>query len=149
MYAALLAATVGAGSQAYKTTWQSTEITTHNALWLADYTNALQQAQSNNTYLFVDVTAPYCSICSAIEHKLFTDNHVSEVLQQLTPVQIDSSNAAQAAHVEVLKKFAVFGVPTFLLVDPKTETVVKRWGGELYDTPAETFIAELTPYTHK
>lgn len=148
MYIMLLAATAGAGSEAFKATWHP-ELHVHNTPWLVDYTLALQEARTNDTYLFVDITAPYCSICSAIEQKLFTNNAVSEVLQKLVPVQIDSSNTAHVAHTQLLKKFDVFGVPTFLLIDPKTETIVKRWGGELYDTSAETFIAELMPYTRK
>ncbi len=149
IYALLLAAAVGVGSRAYKATWQPTEMNTHNTPWLVDYTIALEQAQRDNTYLFVDITAPYCSICSAIEQKLFTDNKVSEVLQQLVPVQIDSSDTTHTVHTDVLKKFDVFGVPTFLLIDPKEETIVKRWGGELYDTSTDEFIAELTPYIHR
>jgi len=149
IYSVLLATTIGAGSQVYKAIWQPTGTATHSAMWLTDYTDALQQAQTRNAYLFVDVTAPYCSICSAIEEKLFTNNQVSHTLQQLVPVQIDSSNTTHVVHTNVLKKFDVFGVPTFLLVDPKTETIVKRWGGELYDTSAEAFIAELTPYIHR
>ncbi len=150
MYAILLAATVGAGSHAYKTTWHSaaTDTDINHALWLANYNDALQQAHTNNAYIFVDITAPYCSICSAIEQKLFTNNQVSHALQELVPVRIDSSDTTNATHTNLLKKFDVFGVPTFLLVDPKTETIVKRWGGELYDTSAEAFVAELAPYMH-
>lgn len=148
MYIMLLAATAGAGSEAFKATWHP-ELNVHTTPWLVDYTLALQEAKTNNSYLLVDITAPYCSICSAIEQKLFTNNKVSEVLQQLVPVQIDSSNTAHVVHTQLLKKFDVFGVPTFLLIDPTTETVVKRWGGELYDTSAEAFIAELIPYTCK
>lgn len=146
MYALLLAATVGVGSQAYKATWQTTDTQLPDNIWLTEYTDALRQAQERNMYLFVDVTAPYCSICSAIEKKLFTDTHVSQALQGLVPVQIDSSETTNIVHTNLLKKFNVFGVPTFLLIDPKTETVVKRWGGELYDTSAEAFVAELEPY---
>lgn len=148
MYAILLAATVGAGSHAYKVTGQTTNVNMHDSFWLADYNDALQQAHANNSYIFVDITAPYCSICSAIEQKLFTNHQVTQALQELVPVRIDSSETGNLAHTNLLKKFDVFGVPTFLLVDPKTETIVKRWGGELYDTSAETFIAELAPYTH-
>jgi thiol:disulfide interchange protein DsbD len=146
-YGILLAALCGTGSHVYKATWNRSDIN-HNTHWVANYTDALEQAHAHNKYLFVDVTAPYCSICSAIEEKLFTKNDVSEILQQLVPVQIDSSNTSQADNAAILKKFEVLGVPTFLVVDPKTETIVKRWGGELYDTSAETFIAELSPYTH-
>lgn len=149
MYAMLLAATVGAGSHAYKAAWQPTDVNVHNALWLTNYTDALEQAQKNDAYIFVDITAPYCSICAAIEQKLFTNNQVIDALQQLIPVQIDSSDTTHAVHMDLLKKFDVFGVPTFLLIDPKTETIAKRWGGELYDTSAQAFIAELAPYTRK
>ena len=117
MYAILLAATVGAGSHAYKTTWHSaaTDTDINHALWLANYNDALQQAHTNNAYIFVDITAPYCSICSAIEQKLFTNNQVSHALQELVPVRIDSSDTTNATHTNLLKKFDVFGVPTFFV----------------------------------
>jgi len=148
MYALLLAATIGAGSQAYKTTCQTTGDHTHHAFWLTDYSDALQQARTSNAYIFVDITAPYCSICSAIEQNLFTNDHVVSALQKLVPVRIDSSDTTNAVHTNLLKQCKVFGVPTFLLIDPKTETVIKRWGGELYDTCAQAFVAELEPYSN-
>jgi thiol:disulfide interchange protein DsbD len=146
MYVILLATTVGAGSQAYKSTWQITDAHTHSTMWLTQYADALDQAQKNNTYIFVDVTAPYCSICSAIEKTLFANQQVAQTLQRLVPVRIDSSETSNATHTNLLKKFNIFGVPTFLLIDPKTDIVIKRWGGELYDISAEEFIAELQPY---
>ena len=29
-------------------------------------------------------------------------------------------------------KFNITGFPTFLLIDPNTQTVIKQWGGEIY-----------------
>ena len=35
------------------------------------------------------------------------------------------------------------GFPTILVISPDSEEVVKRWGGELYNTKVADFVASL------
>jgi thioredoxin:protein disulfide reductase len=114
-----------------------------SASWYHDYDHALAHAQQTGKYLFVDLTAPYCSICTAIDKKLFTNQTVLNELDQLVPVKIDISDTSNSVHATVQKQFTIVGVPAFLIVDPATQQVVQRWGGELYDMTAEEFIENI------
>jgi thioredoxin:protein disulfide reductase len=130
------------GFYAAKHTWlPPLEIKT-DALWTYDYMLARQQAREKNTLLFVDVWARYCSICVAINTRTLTNPEIIQALGQYVLVKIDASNNdAQTALMR--ERFNVVGVPAFMLIDPATEKVVKRWGPELYSMSPEQFIAEL------
>lgn len=109
--------------------------------WKSDYQAALQEAQSSGKNVFLDISAPFCSICKAIEKSVFTNNKVRAVLNVTAiPVKIDGSAAQNAS---IMKQFNVLGFPTILLINPETQTIITQWGPELYDKPVEQFISEL------
>jgi len=41
------------------------------------------------------------------------------------------------------KKIYIVGVPAFLLIDPKTGDVCKRWAGGIYDMADHEFIEQI------
>jgi hypothetical protein len=45
--------------------------------------------------------------------------------------------------MELRNKFNIIGLPTFIVFNPRKNKVVKKWGGELYNTKKEAFIEEL------
>lgn len=107
--------------------------------WENNYATARHRA--TDKLMFVDIGAPYCSICKSIDAKLLHNPQVEEYLKQnFFPVKINGGNAANDY---VLNQFHVMGFPTILLVNPKTEEVIKRWGPELNDVSPEAFIQEL------
>ncbi len=116
-----------------------------HAPWQTDYEQARMQAQKMQKKLLVDIGAPYCSICKAIDASLFADAAVQEYLQQHTvPVKLDGSLSKNS---ELLKQFHVLGFPTILLIDPQTQEVIKQWGPELYGVAPRSFIDELDGYS--
>lgn len=64
-------------------------------------------------------------------------------MQSVVPLKVDGTYETNQPYQQLQEKFAIKGFPTFLLVDPETETVVKRWGSELYSMPVDEFIAQL------
>lgn len=135
----LLASSVFFAYQAFKKQYLHT--TDSHAVWQTDYKKALEVARTQNKKLFVDIGAPFCSICRAIDATLFVDNEVQTFLRENTiPVKLDGS---MSQNEDVLKQFHVLGFPTVLLINPETQEVVRQWGPELYGLSANDFIDQL------
>jgi len=113
--------------------------------WTHDYISAVTLAKSCGKKVFVDFSTPYCSLCRAIDKKLFSDPKVVAALKQLVPVKIDASDTGNSAHSELQKRLHVMGTPTCVVIDPNngSERELCRWGGELYDMSPENFILAL------
>lgn len=109
--------------------------------WQTDYTAALEKARLQNKKLFVDIGAPFCSICRAIDASLFADNSVITYLQENTiAVKLDGSLAQNA---DVIKQYKVLGFPTILLINPENQQIIKQWGPELYGNLPQEFIQQV------
>lgn len=115
-------------------------------LWLTDYSYAQAQAQQDQKKILLDISAPFCTICKAIDNKLFADEQVCHALNTIVPVKIDCSDTNNQHYAALQKKYTIVGAPTFILIDPTTEKEIKRWGSELYDISPQDFIAELNQY---
>jgi thiol:disulfide interchange protein DsbD len=138
----LISASVFIASQAFKATIEQQRA---DAIcwWQNDYKNALEQAKENKKLVFLDVTAPYCSICKAIDSKLFTSALVREKISSFAvPVKIDIAKSNDDA-THLREKFAIIGVPVFIVLSPENEEVIARWGGELYEYSVEDFVQLL------
>jgi thiol:disulfide interchange protein DsbD len=111
------------------------------SFWESHYETALARAHADNKKLFINIGAPFCSICHALDDTLFKDETVLEILAQCIPLKVDGSEPNHPVCCN--KEYNVIGFPTILVVDPKTCSVVKRWGAELYDTHPTSFIEDL------
>lgn len=109
--------------------------------WQTDYATACALACNQHKPLLIDIGSPYCSLCSSIDNYIFCNEHVADCCNKdYIALKIDGSEKC----CETLKqKYTVLGVPSILLVDPETETVIKKWGGELYHQQPQQFIAQL------
>lgn len=136
---ALLALSVHLFFKAYQSVTKPT--TAPHSFWECDYQAALERAKAENKMLFINVGAPFCSICHALDDTLFQHEAVIETICKCVPLKV---NGAEPNHpVCCNKEYNVIGFPTILVVDPATCNVIKRWGAELYDTHHEAFIKEL------
>jgi len=120
----------------------------HETIWLTEYADAIKQAKKEHKYIFVDIGAPFCSICKAIDKQLLSNNNVVQSLKKFIPVKIDGSNESHTIHTHLRKQFKIMGVPAFLIINPFDEQEVKRWGGELYDVSADDFVDKLNSYAN-
>lgn len=137
----LIGGSIFMAAQAFKATIEARRAANH--WWLEDYSQALAQADHHKKLLFIDVTAPYCSICKAIDAKLFANPAVREQLCAFAlPVKIDISRETEETK-ELRKKFDIIGAPLFLIIDPETEEVIARWGGEIYEYSVDEFVNVL------
>lgn len=137
---ALLALSVLLFFKAYQS--MTIKAATPHSFWECDYQAALDRAKAENKMLFINVGAPFCSMCHAIDDTLFQHQAVMEAICKCVPLKV---NGAEANHpVCCNKEYNVIGFPTILVVDPATCNVIKRWGAELYDTDSQSFIKDLS-----
>jgi len=106
--------------------------------WIHSYQEGIEQAKREQKLVFLDVSAPYCSICKAIDGTLFCCVDVQKKLDGYVTVKLEDIDPS------IAEKFRVVGVPTFIVIDPHGEKEIARWGAELYDIEPTEFIAQLT-----
>ena len=136
---ALVAASVVLFAYAYRETYQYRR--EESGLWMTEYQEALTVARAKKKKILLDVASPYCSMCKAIDKKIFCDKRVIAELDLVVPLKIDGSDTSNGIHEELKKRFNVIGVPTFIIIDPeKEEMEVCRWTSDLYDLDPEEFI---------
>lgn len=140
---ATLAGSCALAFKAYMATMHANVCEVTNETWLTDYQCALEQAQSQNKKLFIDIGAPFCSICKAIDKTLMVDAQVLKALKHTVNVKIDGSDIHNQ---KIVERYKVLGFPTFLLIDPNTGDQIARWGGELYSTKPQAFVKQFHKY---
>lgn len=116
---------------------------TSSLTWSTDYREAVERAQSSKKLVFAYLTAPYCTLCSAIEKRLLKHPAVCGAMNGFERVKIDISDEKNPVITALRTKYNVVGVPTYLIIDPVSEQQLKRWSSELYDTDPEQFAQEL------
>lgn len=111
--------------------------------WNSDYETALQLCKKENKKLFIEVGASFCSLCKAIDAKLFDNEHVQTELTNFITLKIDGGQQNTTSCCIVKDRFNVMGFPTVLVINPENETIMRQWGGELYEETHEQFITQL------
>jgi thiol:disulfide interchange protein len=111
--------------------------------WRTDYTQAREEAVAQNKKLLLDFGASWCSLCTIIEKDILHASDFSATLQKVVAVKIDGSKAGAEPYTSLMKEFKILGLPTILLVDPTTNTIIKKWGSELIDKPRGFLAQEI------
>lgn len=114
-----------------------------NSAWHTNYESALKLAHANNQKLLIDCGADWCSICKAIDKYVLNDPQVKAALCNLVLLKVDATDQASEPYVTLKNKYQIFGVPAILLVEPKDQALIKKWGSDLYDLPKQEFIDYL------
>lgn len=114
--------------------------------WHTDYQDALETARAQNKKIFIDFWAKFCTVCIAINNSLLSDNQVLHALDEFVCIKVDGTFGTNKPYDILQKQFHITGFPVFMIIDPTTQTVIKKWGAELYDVSPEAFIALLEQY---
>ena len=138
--ALLLAIASGIYWYALRTTRATT--TRQLVAWRSDYNQALHEAQTQNKWLLVDIGAPYCSVCKAIDRCIFNDATLAPLINALVPVKLDAT-VNSPEYQEIDQKHQVIGVPTILVLNPHDLSCIKRFGAELYTMDKRDIVQVL------
>src|SRR5690349_674360 len=91
-----------------------------------DYTKAKADAIADGKLLAIDVWATWCHTCLSMKNFVLTQREMAPVSKELTFLALDSDKPENAPFFD---KISVGALPTFLVVDPKSDAVVARWVG--------------------
>ena len=109
--------------------------------WHKDSKSAFKEAELLEKNILVDLGGEFCSICKAIDKKIFADSDVQTALANFVTLKINASEQVEEYNI-FKEKFKVIGVPTILLLTSDLK-LIRSWGGELYNSTPEKFISEL------
>lgn len=110
-------------------------------IWAESYEKALAQAKEQHKLLLLDFWANHCTICKAIEKKLFHKQIVAQGLDaDIVFVKVDCSSSHNHEASNLKHQYAVIGQPTILIVNPENETILKQWSSEPYNMTPKEFV---------
>jgi thiol:disulfide interchange protein len=108
-----------------------------DSIWYTDLQCAKDIARHEKKLLFVDIGAPYCSLCKELDRTLFADAKVIKQLKHFVPVKLDGSKEENKS---ILKEYTIFGFPTILIIDAEDGSLLRKWGSDLYGIEPSAFI---------
>ena len=112
--------------------------------WLHDYDKAHSQALKEGKLLFIDIGATYCSTCVSFDKRIFTETKIEEVLKNYVQLKINSDvDTKSYEQIKALHGSYIEGFPTYLIVDPRTNTVLKKWSIDIDDLSIEGLVLAL------
>jgi thioredoxin:protein disulfide reductase len=115
----------------------------YSEVWVHNYEVGKIKAHQENKLILLDFGAEWCSSCKALEKHLFVADVMNALEDQIQFIKVDCTHPTDEPCASIQKKYGVFGFPTIVLADPETETIRKKWGGELLDATPEEFVAEI------
>jgi len=124
--------------------WQAS--TTHqesHSHWQADYATARVEALHSNKLMLLDFTASWCSLCQLLDKQVLQNSAMNEVYDAIVPVKVDGSSRGNEQYQTLTQQYKILGLPTLLLIDPATETIIKKWNSELLEQSIQSFIDDL------
>ena len=144
----MISITIFMATKSYEKTFYKHNAINHASVdWQANYTIALDQAQEKNKLLLIDFWAHHCTMCKAIDKKVFhNDTFIKALSEDISFLKIDATHDNNPDYVLLKEKYKVSVQPTILLIDPTTETIIKKWTSEPYSMPIENFIAQIQNY---
>ncbi len=114
------------------------------APWLHNYQEARSKALTDKKLLFIDLGATYCAACKALDSRIFKQESLQHALSGLTLLKVESD--IQVESYEEIKKLyghEIIGFPTYLVVDPQNQVVLKKWSIDIDDMSLEGIAQEF------
>ncbi|HSW75751.1 MAG TPA: cytochrome c biogenesis protein CcdA, partial [Candidatus Saccharimonadales bacterium] len=109
--------------------------------WVESYNQALSIAQTENKLVLLDFWANHCTICKAIDKKIFQTDVVAQGLgSRIVFVKVDCTYNSDEQASQLKTKFKVFAQPAILIINPHTQEVMKKWSSEPYSMTPEEFV---------
>lgn len=102
--------------------------TTPNTNFADDLVKALNAAKADGKPVFIDFYASWCKNCSAMEHTTFVSEKVKATLAGFHEVRFQAEHPNESPAKEVLDHFKVMGLPSYVVLLPKTGALASADG---------------------
>ncbi len=93
--------------------------------WEHDEPAALVRARAEGRPVIIDFWADWCSACKELDHLAWADPRVREEAKRFVTLKMDGS-ADDPSFEAAFKKYAVVGMPTVILIDPRGRELPER-----------------------
>jgi thioredoxin:protein disulfide reductase len=80
---------------------------------------ALTQARASKMPVFIDFAASWCKNCTAMDATVFSADEVKARLKDFVVVRFDAESPNESPAKEVLDRFGVMGLPTYVVLLPQ------------------------------
>jgi thiol:disulfide interchange protein len=81
--------------------------------------NALQKARAEKRPLLIDFAASWCKNCTAMDTSVLPSAEVKEQLRDFVVVRYEAEKPNDSPAREVLNRFGVMGLPTYVVLKPE------------------------------
>lgn len=115
-----------------------------SASWLHNYQEARSQALADKKLLFIDIGATYCAACKALDSRIFKHESLQHALSHMTLLKVESDIQVES-YDEIKKLYGheIIGFPTYLVVDPHNQVVLKKWSIDIDEMSLEGIAQEF------
>lgn len=140
----LLGITILLGFKIYESNFAKNEPKiTVKTPWVKSYDDALKQARNEGKAVLLDFWANHCSICKAIDYKVFQNERFIRATEDTVVLhKVDCTHSTKEIK-KMTEQYKVYAQPVILLINPSNEEVLKQWTSEPYSMPIDTFVQEI------
>lgn len=110
--------------------------------WIKNPTFGLAKAKLENRVAMVFFTADWCPPCKELKATTLKDEKVGQATTRVVPIYVDLTN--KEAHPELVKKYAVSGIPKIVYCDPAGEPLKEMSGRDV-----KAFLKDIAEVTAK
>ncbi len=98
--------------------------------WVDDHQDALRQAEASGRLVLLDFGADWCPPCQKMNQNVFSDPEFAAELEKwVVPLRVDLGDRPPSPSVaEVVRRYGVEALPTFIVVGTKGQEVARRAG---------------------
>ncbi|MCK4358683.1 MAG: thioredoxin family protein [Candidatus Cloacimonetes bacterium] len=99
--------------------------------WIYSFSQGLEKAKKEGKPVMIDFWATWCKNCLVMDATTFKDDEVVEKLENYVWVKYKAENLNESPTKEILDYFGVLGLPTYVVLVPKTNRDTPVWAPSL------------------
>ncbi len=109
-----------------------------------DYNTARKFAIDDQKKLLIDIGADWCTLCKKLDRRLFYNTQLIDTISKnFIILKVNATDLQSEPYVSLNQKYKIIGVPTVLIIEPKTEALIKVYNSNLLDQSDSEIKQEL------